>query len=378
MTNKTWLRTSFALLLAGASAAGAIVACDGDDDVVQNNVKDASPLQDGNTPDAITPPPVDSGADAGPPRPKVILVHAANKAGPVRLCLARSTSRTPVIPDDVLGLAPLPYKAETPALPPGFGSVLPIKDLDVPNLNLVPILFSPASLARVGATGQNKLCDEIMRAAVDGGGATPLIENTDYFVLPPVPKDTFKSGNTYVAIATGCPAGIAEAERLNCGPDYGDGTKHNLKLVGYQLDKSSGGAGNLVQFIHGASALQGAGPVVPFINPTGADGGAIALSDDAGVTFAGSLGKAVPIAFTGGIVGVRVVASGGIVPSSVAAAQVLGNGGTPNPAFYAAGRGFTFIAVGDLTQSQPTDGGFNPLAPHFLAFDNDPIVPPLD
>lgn len=392
MNQKTWLRVGFLALLA---TTGVFVACDGDDDA-NNNSSSGGTTSSGGTSSSggsSSGGTVDSGVDAAPKPilPKVALIHGANNAGPVRLCLATKGDATPTIPTDVLAISPLPFTTATSALPPGFGTVLPIESLDFSKLNLIPIVFKASALAAVGATGRNKTCGQVLSAAADAGG---LVRDVDYWVLPEVKKERFAQNNSYVSVVVGCPAGITGAEAAKCGPGY-TGAVHNLHLQVYQLDRSSGGAGNVVQFVHGAPAVDPiVGPVRPFIGTLGADGG-LATQEfplgDAGVTFAATESSTTaaptpgakttaPLSFTSGVVGVAHAT--GALTAPMALTQILSNGGTPDPTFFKAGRGYTFIAVGDPTAPATTtgaDGGptFNPLTAHFLVFDNDPVVPAL-
>jgi hypothetical protein len=401
MNKMTWLRSGFAVTLAGAGISAIVVACSSDDEpavkppvatvdaaVAETSVPDSGPL-------------ADTGVDAGPSKPKIILIHGANEAGNVRLCLATSATNTePNLATETLGIAPLPFRG-APYLPPGFGSVLPIKDLDVPNVALTPIVFTAAALERIGATGDKKDCKEILGALASDAGLSDdagvaVTKGVDYFVLPTVAKGTFEYDNTYVALVTGCAANTVAPLNPKCGPGY-NGTA-NFKLVGYKLDKSSGGAGNVVQFVHGAQdvdgVLSGGGSspnVRPFLNVTGGDAGAdkLYLTGDAGATFANSLQMALPAPGikTAGVIPIGtgifgVTAAIGDIPQSVISAQALANGGTPDPTFFKAGRGYTFIALGDPTQPKTVplpDGGatFNGKTVHFLVFDNDPVVPSL-
>jgi hypothetical protein len=387
MNQKLWLRTGFVALLATAATGAAIVACDGDD-----------------TATPIPPVATDSGvggdssmmmtSDAGDGAtasvvPKVILVHGANEIGAVRLCIATAPNGTPKVPDNLLAFSPLPFDTATSRLPVGFGAVLPLSALNVSKFNLVPVVIKATSLDRIGAGGRAKSCGQVL-AGEDAGG---LKENDDYYILPEIQKTDFQEQNTYAAVVVGCPLGIEGPAAAKCGTGYVPGA-HNLRLQTYKLDRSSGGAGNVVQVVHGALPIDGlAGPVQPFIATQGADGGVenpIFPLGDAGVTSQAQAASksaaptpgaktAAPLDYAKGLVGVRIIANGGVVAQSIAAAQVISGGLplTPKPTFYAAGRGFTFIAVGDPTEQQPTDGGFNPLAPHFLVFDNDPVVPAL-
>ena len=408
MQKKNWLRYGFAAVLAGSTATSFLVACSGDDDVkpVINNP------DTGTTPDTGTLPDSGGGGDAdaaGPVLPKLILVHAANEAGPVRLCLARSeTNANPDPKTDTLPVVPpLPYKNATGlgsetnivAIPPGIGSVLPLATLDITTINIKAIVIKPGALIRVGAAGNAKTCSELMAAAAYGPGAvgtaTALAENTDFFVLPTIPKGTFKTGETYVGLVTGCPAGLGldTLGIAKCGPGYSD-TTSNLRVLGYKLDKTTqGGAGNVVQFIHGSSHVDAVLPsgnnsVKPFITlspDAGADGGDRQFLDNTGVTFAttSATSTVVPtpgakttgaIAFTSSQFGVTT--AGPTIAGGVATWQTLGAAGVTDATFYKPGRGYTFIAVGDPQGVvDPATGDFRGV--HFLAFDNDPVVPKL-
>ncbi len=408
MQKKNWLRYGFAAVLAGSTATSFLVACSGDDDVKPvittpdtGTTADTGTNQDGGGGG-------DAAPDAGPALPKLILVHAANEAGPVRLCLARSeTNANPDPKTDTLPVVPpLPYKNATGlgsdtnvvAIPPGIGSVLPLATLDITTINIKAVVIKPGALIRVGAGGNAKTCSELMAAAVYAGGAndpTKLNENTDFFVLPTIPKGTFKANETYVGLVTGCPAGLGldTLGIAKCGPGYSD-TTSNLRVLGYKLDKSTpGGAGNVVQFIHGSSHVDaflptGNNSVKPFITlspDAGADGGDRQFLDNTGVTFAttSATSTVVPnpgakttaaISFATSQFGVTT--AGPTIAGGVSTWQTLGGAGVTDPTFFKAGRGYTFIAVGDPQGNvDPATGDFRGI--HFLAFDNDPVVPKL-
>jgi hypothetical protein len=390
MNKTTLLRTGFAALLASATAGGLIVGCDGDDSGVKPVVKpDSGPIVVPDSGPIVVP-------DSGPMEviPKVILVHGANEAGAVRLCLATSPTGEPDVNSDALSIPPLPSTTPASRIPPGFGSVLPITSLPVQKLALKVIVFSADSLLRVQAGGTAKTCPVIMSslATLKDDAGVGLTENKDYFILPTVPKGTFGAGNTYAAIVEGCPPGVEAAAK--CGPGY-DITKSNLRLVTYKLDTTTkGGAGNVVQFIHGAQAADPATMalgVKPFVNVTGADGGAIYLSgaDAGGVTFASTSNPATVVIPTPGFktdaplsiatsqFGVTVAANGANIAGPIAVWHTIGAGGVTDPAFFKPGRGYTFIAVGDPQIQQPDGGPFDSKGIHFLAYDNDPVVPSL-
>jgi hypothetical protein len=361
------------------------VACDGDDAVTGTPVtppKDSGPGNDSS---------MMMGTDAGDAAtmsvvPKVILVHGANEAGPVRLCIANSPTATPRVPEDLLpGFSPLPFDKPGANLPPGFGAVLPLSALNVAKLNLVPIVIKAPALIAAGADARMKPCSAVL-APADAGG---LIKDVDYFILPEVKQTDFAERNTYAAVVVGCPPGITDpAAVAKCGMGYVAGqATHNFRLQTYKLDRTSGGAGNLVQFVHGALAVDAvAGPVAPFIGTNGGDAGTTAkLSLGASTT---SQAQAVtksattavttpaPIDFAKGVVGVTIMASMNDLVQGVGVAQTISNGNVTDPTFFKAGRGYTFIAVGDATDmTPPGPTGFK--GAHFLVFDNDPVVPAL-
>ncbi len=404
MRRKSWVRAWVTGVLLGGAFAASNAACGTDE--VNIAAPDAAAATDG----ALPTPMVDGGTgvaadadaaavvDAGPPVPKLILVHAANEAGPVRLCLARHpTNGTPDPRTDTLPLAPLPYKnekglgsaANPVALAPGLGAVLPLESLDTTRIHLRPVAVKASSLQRVGASGNAKSCSELLAAAAYGpgavGSATQLAEGADFSILPSIPALTFHSGRSYVALLTGCPAGLGldTNQTAKCGPRYTEAAG-NLRMVVFELDDASGGAGNVVQFVFGSSHVL-PWVVKSFITVTpdaGADGGDRLFLDN-GTTFAipDVVGLAVPspgakltapISFASSVFGVQTAL--GEITGPVSRWQTFGAQGVVDPSFFKPGRGYTFVLVGDPTVTlNPGAGDFR--GAHVLAFDNDPEVP---
>ncbi len=407
MRKASWVRASVVVMLLGGAFASSTTAC-GTDEVA------IAPLDAGRPDDGAIPTPVVDGGkietsdadaaavvDAGPPVPKLVFVHAANEAGPVRLCLARhATNGTPDPRTDTLPVVPpLPYKndkglggpANPVAFAPGLGAVLPLDSLDTTRIHLRPVVVKASSLLRVGAGGNAKSCSELLSAAAYGPGAvgstTKLAEGADFTVLPTIPALTLRTGRTYVALLTGCPGGLGldTNQTAKCGPGYTDGGG-NLRMVVYELDDAPGGAGNVVQFVYGSSHVIPR-VVKPFITVSpdaGADGGdRLFLSGGATFMANDTVGPAVPspgakvttpISFATSEFGVQTAL--GEIAGPVSRWQAFGAQGTADPTFFKAGRGYTFVLVGDPKATlDPAAGDFRGV--HLLAFDNDPPVPKI-
>jgi hypothetical protein len=411
MQKKNWLRYGFLAVVTAAATSGALIACDGDDTATPAPTTDSGTTTDSSTlPD--TGPRPDGGSDAAPVNnPKLIFVHGANQAGPVRLCLVSSpTNANPNPATDAFPTAPLPYRnsagaipgpdagaADLAFIPPGVGSVLPARTVAFQDINFRAVAILPSALLRIGVPGNQKDCNspEILGGAVYGADASSsdpkkLVENVDFFVLNTVPKGTMKVNKTYVAFATGCPASLAADPKCsNAGP---------LRVVLKELDATvPAGTQNTMQFVHASSHVDlvtSAMPVKPFVDFDGADAGdgGVTLIDNTGISYAQSAPVAnppttalptpafkLPSAITAAAsVGVELP-GGARLPQSIAqAAGLSGVAPADIPTFFKAGRGYTFIAVGDpaVPANDP-----NPLvrlqSAHFLVFDNDPVVPPL-
>jgi hypothetical protein len=376
--------------LLSAIGTTALVACSSDP------VKVTPPV---DTPDSGPQDVPDTSAkpDTGP-KPvlaKIQVVHAAPVAGPVRICFATvAGDGDPNLTTDVGGLPPLPNtpNGTKPAgLPPGAGGPLPSTGTDLSGVTMKPVLFLVGSLVKVNAAQRPSpqpefSCPELLNPALPSA-AKGLVKDTDYFVLPNLPKGTFANGKTIVVVAAGCPAGVVDpAVVANCGAGYTAATS-NLRAITMQLDNTPAAAGKVkAQFLHasaGADAFVDAATkgVSKAVRPWLTTGTEKTYFGPAGVTFkdnSGAPSAAVELAVDPAktTIGIDVAGSeyaAGTLPISLVAAVTVG--GAPPADFYAPTKGYTFIAVGDPTKKLLADNSNVLDVLHYLALPNDPIIP---
>lgn len=397
MNRKSLLRGVVLALLSSGLAGAAFLACTGDDTTV---TPDAGP--DVVVQDSPVDAPKDQSnpVDAGSPA-KLIVVHASPDLGPVRICFSRGPDLQNLA---VAPLPPLPNKATAgqpfPGLFQGTGGPLPSVGTDFSNLVIVPYVMLAANLAAKGAipgdAGTQPACDELFAA----DASIKLVENTDYFKLPPIPAGLLLRNKTFLLLATGCRptatrrAGITDGQ---CGPTY-NGTTGNIGVIAYELDRSPRAGTEMgVQFAHAAA------PAADFVKQPVLPGlvldGSFTPLGDAAVAY-GNMNKDAATAVTGVAAtdsfGIRVQLPVGpdasIVPVTLAASlpqiQTITTGTAPPPSIYVNGTNYTFVAIGDTNQPQfidPFDGGastadagrFNGYTFHYLGFPNDPTLPPF-
>ncbi|HSO32247.1 MAG TPA: hypothetical protein VLT33_07025, partial [Labilithrix sp.] len=217
--------------MAGTALGATVVAC-GDDD-------SGSGSSSGTVPEASTTdsPPGDSSlpdaADAAKPNfAKLTLINATTDMGPnsalnargdaaIRVCFKQGTTA------QNLGVAPyppLPDKAPAVGTPPGIfygtGGTFPSFGLDLEGRIIQPIVMNAKTLLVKGVvnpgTGQpGTTCDELVGDTADA--AAGLVENVDYWILPPIEAGSFKKEKAYVLALTGCVGDATIANKDKCG-----------------------------------------------------------------------------------------------------------------------------------------------------------------
>lgn len=434
MRNREYLRYGLASMMVAAVALGAGLAACGDDE----NTDPGTNPDSGTGADTSTNP-TDSGADvkdAAPPVnfAKLTFVNAATDLGPgfdapgpsgrgqpIRICFeqavapaALSLAPYPPLPDNK------PSKAQ-PGIAIGTGGTFPSFGLDLQNRALKPYVVSAKSLfikgvLNPGDGSPGPTCDEVL-----GTKKTMynLVENTDYFVLPVIPAETFQRDKAYVIALTGCVGDAAEENKGKCGADSAlvTGAKGlgNLKVVVHETNRTPISATQVgAQFLHVAaptnfnlSNVPPSGfPITPgFVTKDDQDAatGYDASSYQAVTAAPAALGSFSPVI---GVTGVNdgyafaankttpnanpLIASQPLAPVPLPLIQALSGLGMPTaPTVYKAGANYVFIAVGDSSETTFADttgdaaapppngtGAFNTRSFHFLAFPTDPVVVP--
>lgn len=390
---KAWFRTLACAMSVTALGAGLVVGCGDDDEEVtpgldagRDGTADVNtPTPDSSTPDSAMP-------EAGPPDlAKLIVLHASPEAPAFRLCYGLKVGIQEIVPNtlaapDTTANAALPY----PGIFPGTGGTS-ASPIDLEPQTLVPYVVDAekikndvATTADAGA-GTARGCDELL-GRKDGGVA--LVEGTDYFKLPEIPKGTFAKGTTVVLALTGCPKGITEATRqAKCGSDYTEATG-NLKITHPYLDRKAPATGMGAQAVHVSQPVEAMlgtlspNGVVPYFQQP--DAGPVPLT---GPIKFGQVGPAAPGSITGAtqqtVFGIGLpLADGGVQKLAPTPAEVpLGliqastTGSTMPADYFKDGKSYGFIIVGDLAvpYRPATDGGLpNGKGFHFLAYPSDP------
>jgi hypothetical protein len=389
-------------LLAALGTTALAVGCSGDDVAPKPVVVPDSGTTDANVNDA--PAPLDSGKDAGP-KPvlaKIQIVHAAPVAGAVRICFATAPgAKVPSLLTDVAGLPPLPAAAT--GLPPGAGGSLPSTGTDLSNVTMTPVLFKVSALVRE-KTAQRPApkpefsCPELLNPAIpDAATAGSFVKDVDYFVLPNIAPGTFAYKSSVLVVAAGCPAGVAGSAlpaelggaATNCGSDY-DPTKSNLRAITMQLDNTPAAAGKIkAQFLHASAAadvvvaavIPPAGPektIRPFLVTGAAPKNYLAPAGLSFVPNSAAPTAAVEVSFDPATTKIGIEKSAvEYTPLTLAITSAeRAATGAITPGYFAATKGYTFVAVGD---PRVTFDPANPLVTglatiHYLAMPNDPTI----
>lgn len=397
MGNKRLLRYGLGTMTLAAAAAGLVLVACGDDDSNGTTPGVDSGTDTGTGEETGT---VDSGtdADAGPtiPNAKLQLVNAATDFGPnnasggLRVCYGVGASEATAV---VAPLPPLPDRA-SPGAPfagvfIGTGGSVQGTGIDLGNLAVVPYIMNAQSLALKGLTkpaegNPGTSCDAMLKADFDAGGG-PLVEGVDYWKLPAIPAGTLVKGKSFVLVLSGC-TGDATADPAKCGPGAtldGGANAGNLSVKVFEVDRATKIDADKVgtQFIHAAPAsvpaltslAQG---VQPGYTSDPGDAGAfknvsnnqpVAVLDKTALVQIPGVNPATDSFALNPVFG-AVSLSNVVLATYGAAPPADGSGAVKNGAAY------TFLAVGDATEPQQIDGGFNTRTFHFLGFRNDPPV----
>ncbi len=297
MSRYRWpLRAAFAALVVGggSGALGALLGgCghDGGDDASASD----SGLIDTHPLDAVP-----AMVDAGPRlTPRLTIVNATHDLGPgsvertssaVRFCFLQgaTTETLSVVPD-----VPLPDRAlpgtgsNLPGIPAASGVSLTLANLDFAARIVVPMVLSARSLRRFEGDGTLPAltCDELVGDARDA--SLGLIENVDYWTLPPILPGALRAGRAYVVLLTGCAGNAATPNPGKCGVGFvkGEGEGEpgvgNLRLTAYETTGAPVASPFGAQLLYASSQanayfsqLAAKDPIRPgFFRYGGADGG---------------------------------------------------------------------------------------------------------
>lgn len=437
MRDTRWLRVGLmSSLILGAGMSAFIVACGDDDSTPGGNLPDSGSETSTGTSGGLTDSgndgssgqvPTDAGdaGDAGPKTPaaKLQLVNAAvdfganEQLGGLRICYKAGVDVAhaafpPVLP-------PLPNRksgsAPYPGLFIGTGGSVEGGGTSLAKVAVVPYVISGKSLEDRGlgsqlAEGQDLECAKILGADGNGDAGGPgtdagffpgLEENKDFWVLDPIPANTFVDGNNYLLVLTGCTADSDKGSK--CGADFtfnAAGGKGNLTINRYQLDNKTVVAADKVglQFVNTSESLH---DVLPVLTTGGVDPAVVDDPTDAGPNAkhfgafddAGDAGG--PLA-VGQLTSLYQVSNVNLVTDSVTPnVQVLGHNPTlaipfikikaltygllsdgginvPSNGDYLNGKAYTVIAVGDPEEDPDASGNFNTKTYHLLMLPNEP------
>jgi hypothetical protein len=415
MRNKRWLRAGLAsLTVCGLALSAFVVAC-GDDDTGGAGVTpgtDAGGKTDsggGGTDSGGGG--TDSGGekDAGPPPAKLQLINAATDLGPgdngvgaLRICYKVGPdadhliwATLPPLPNRVAGSQPFP------GLFAGTGGPVDGTGVSLEALVVKPYLVSAFSLEKHGfgktiTPDTEKDCQSILEG--DAGGAGAFVQNTDFWILDPVPAGAFKNGNSYLLALTGC-AGGSTAGTTKCGGDPGAAPGiGNLKISVFKVDNTTKVDSDKlgVQFVSLSPNLEGflgsqsggtlhTRPSIQSDKANAATAKLIAATTEGG----DAGGDVAPLKFTSllQVSGVNngsdfLMANPNVAQVAYTLPQTAAlSFGVADGKVYANGKAFTVVAVGDI--SGDPDGGnggatFNTKFFHFLALPNDPTVKTFD
>lgn len=434
MRDTRWLRLGLvSSLVLGAGMSAFVVACGDDDSTPSGNLPDSGsetstgtsggPTDSGND-GSSGQVPVDAG-DSGPvdsgkktPAAKLQLVNAAVDLGPnemlggLRICYKAGIDVAhagfpPALP-------PLPNrnpKTPYPGLFIGTGGSVEGSGSSLAQAAIVPYVISGASLQARGLGSQiapkkDLECAKILGADGSGdpspgqdAGFAPLKENKDFWVLDPIPANSFVDGNNYLLVLTGCTADSDKGEKCGTGfttdPAGGKGT---LTIHRYQLDNKTVVAADKVglQFINTSGTLDG------LLKSFGQDVDPAVVTDPADASDAKHFGAFDDGGDAGGPVSVGQLTSlyqlsnVNLVTDSVTPnVPLLGakpslaipfikikaltygvfpDGGinVPSNGDYLNGKAYTVIAIGDPQEDPDASGNFNTKTYHLLMLPNEP------
>lgn len=424
---RTWMRFGLASVILGSAVLGAFAIGCSDDDPPTVTPKKDSGTDTGTDPDTGTP--VEAGSDAGDgggsQLGKVIAVHGTPGLPDIRFCFAAGAlddgsdatlTPLPALPYDDSALpAGIPY----PALYAGTGGPLPSTGADLSKVAITVYLIKATKLYALGNTvkstpaGQRLTCDKLLAKGDAGPG---LVEGTDYWKMPVIPKGQIARDATSLIVVGGCPKDAPAAIQAKCnlpGKAW-DSTNGNLNFLAWKVDRVITDATKLgVQFAHASSplgAVQGATNATFGANviDLAVDGGnpqqltqTVALGElkptaaksislpTVGVTL-GLLTTPAPITDAGADADPDAAPPGPTVTQiPMPWANIAQLSGTTAAALFTVGKNVTFVLVGDPqapTYIDPADGGpstadgggvFNRYSIHYLAFPNDPVIQAL-
>jgi hypothetical protein len=415
MQKRALIRVSLGTLIIGAAGSACFVAGCGDDDDLPVTAADSGltdqavvPPTDTGVSDTNVPKP-DTGVDAGPPRAKVILVHATPGFGALRVCFKIGKaadgsdgviSPTTAQPDVIRGAQPYP------GVFPGTGGPFPDTGLDLAPFALTPIVIRAEKISTEVKTdgGTQKSCQDLL------GASSTLVANTDYVQFPTFPVGTFVPGATLLLALTGCQAGDTGGA-AKCGAGYTTANS-NFTIQKFLLDRAPVPATKLgAQFINLTPAVEGQGATafaVPcgldtnctgngvypvLVKPDPADAAApptVKSITTSPVKFpelkpatAAQLDNIVAATDRFGFAGANTAVGGDggrgtiIGQAPLTLVQTATVGSATQTDYFRNGQAYTFVMIGAPSDgAQPTDGGFNGYAIHFLGFNNDPVLPP--
>lgn len=455
MRRTTLIRCGVASLVMGGVVAGGMLAsgCGGDD----NGTGPGTPGDDGGMDGTMVVPPGDDGpagggdgnmtmthpdgsngtdgGEAGSPPPvhgKLILVHGATQAPPLRFCYGAVNGDAGAV-SIIKQVYPAPRTVL--GVPPGTGGPAADSPVDLMNRTIEIYAINALNnnlLAQPLDGGAELTCDQILGSdgvsppAADAGGLG-FIKGRDYWDIGTLPAGTLKDGTTTLLVVDGCPPNVSDSndQLVECGTipsSTYDVNKGNLSFWTAQLDTTTGLDGGSIgaqfayasypfSFVSNATA-QGVGAVAGFfvektiIPEAGApdDAGDAAVSD-AAVEAAAPVVVTVPFPVAAGVTngqlkpmslvpvsGVTfdgtsgffanvIAADGGATPFQVpvplpSIQQISAPSLAADAGYFANGVGYVFILVGDPGQPQLTDAGtYNPSSPHILAFPTNPPFP---
>lgn len=431
MRNREYLRYGLASMIVAGAALGAGLAACSDDENTDPGTTDSGTGADTST----TPTDGGGGADARDGAvinfAKLTFVNAATDLGagfdadtaagvnqPIRICFEQAVAPA------ALSLAPYPPLPDNkpskaaPGIALGTGGTFPSFGLDLQNRALKPYIVSARKLLEKGVKNPGDgspgpTCDEVLGTKK---AMYNLVENTDYFVLPVIPAETFKRDKAYVIALAGCAGTATVANKEKCGTDFakvtGANDLGNLTAIIHETNRTAVSATQVgAQFFHASSATNAnlaavppsGFPVTPgFVRKDDQDAasGYDASSFVAVTTAPAAYGQLTAAIGVDGINDLYAFALNKTTPSAnpLVASQPLaalplpliqalsGLGLPAAPTVYKAGANYVFIAVGDTQQptfsdeagapAAPPTGSFNTRSFHFLAFPTDPVVVP--
>lgn len=396
------LRLAFAGLATTSVVLGALLVGCGHDSSDDASASDSGLID--THPVDVVPDMVGAGARLAP---RLTIVNATHDLGPgsvertnsaVRFCFLQgaTTETLSVVPVVV----PLPDRAQPGTgstllgIPAASGVNLALGNLDFVGRIVVPIVFSARSLRRFEGNGIRPPdpCDKLVGDARDA--SLDLIENVDYWTLPPILPGALRAERAYVVLLTGCVGNATTPNPGKCGAGFvkggGEPSVGNLKLTAYET------TGAPVATPFGAQLLYASSQANAYFSQLGAKdtirpgffrygsadgGGTLSPITEPSPTF----GTLSVISRVDDVAPSDSFAFGPkpLLPSTLDEIQERSGLTTP----YAKGRNYVFIAVGDPdptetfvfikpdgSRGQPGGGDgsmFNNRSFHFLAYPAD-------